>query len=642
MKPTQIRIWLFSSLLTIFSIPAVAQTNISGIINSYSAVTAVNTGSNAVTVTNSAGFAAGNRALLIQMKGATIDETNTSSYGTITNLNEAGNYELLTVCSVSGNDIDFQHTLLNSYDPTGLVQLVRVPVYANALITGGDLQAMPWNGSIGGVLAMEVTGTLDFGTQNMDLSGSGFLGGAAVESGAGCSFILDNSYFQPLSGADTKGLKGEGIAAAIANKECGRGPQANGGGGGNNHNAGGGGGGNLGAGGAGGQRIKSGTFNCGSNPGVTGPALAYSNAANKIYIGGGGGAGHGNNAGIVGEEGQNGGGIVLIRAGTLVGNGQTINASGIAQTTNTLNEGAGGGGAGGAVLLEVGAFSGVVNVDVSGGRGGNTDNTGTSNCNGPGGGGGGGAIWVNGGAVPAAILPNLAGGAAGVIASNGQGNCTNGNSNNGEPGLTGATRTGLVIPESSTNFAGCVVMGTELKAWNGITTLAGNVLTWTTEQEWNNHYFDLQHSTNGTDFYFLGQIKGKGNSETPQSYQWLHATTDGETHFYRLRQVDFDGTSALSGTIEISHRPNATPPITLYPNPIQQGESLHLKLADPQETLIDMAIYDLLGNQVMVSDPSPDHSQNKMVLVPHLAPGLYYIKVRLGSGQVPHLPLLIQ
>ena len=99
----------------------------------------------------------------------------------------------------------------------------------------------------------------------------------------------------------------------------------NGGGGGNNHNAGGGGGGNYGAGGDGGNRVDAPIGNCQSNsPGKGGLALntfGYNLtpvANNKIFMGGGGGAGHDN--GGTGIQGGAGGGIIYISANSIIGN----------------------------------------------------------------------------------------------------------------------------------------------------------------------------------------------------------------------------------------------------------------------------------------------------------------------------------
>ncbi|MDW8159331.1 MAG: hypothetical protein RML72_10730, partial [Bacteroidia bacterium] len=64
--------------------------------NAYAKVTAINLCDNSVTVSSTNGFNVGDKVLIIQMKGATIDQTNTANYGNILNYNSAGNYEFQT------------------------------------------------------------------------------------------------------------------------------------------------------------------------------------------------------------------------------------------------------------------------------------------------------------------------------------------------------------------------------------------------------------------------------------------------------------------------------------------------------------------------------------------------------------------
>jgi hypothetical protein len=72
--------------------------SIGGVVNIYTAVT--NMTPNSVTVTSANGFAVGDRVLLIQVKGALINTTNTASFGQVTNLGSAGNFELLRLPSM--------------------------------------------------------------------------------------------------------------------------------------------------------------------------------------------------------------------------------------------------------------------------------------------------------------------------------------------------------------------------------------------------------------------------------------------------------------------------------------------------------------------------------------------------------------
>ncbi|MFN8362048.1 MAG: T9SS type A sorting domain-containing protein [Candidatus Kapaibacterium sp.] len=418
--------------LLLLSIPASAQspTIISGVINTYAKVTAVDYCGKTLTVTSTAGFSIGDRALLIQMQGATIDTTNTDQFGTITAIGEAGNCEYVTIEAVAPTTLRLKTMLVQNYNPQGAVQLVRVPKYVTAWVQGAPLTAQAWDGSTGGVLAFEASGAVDIlGT--IDVSGKGFRGGAP-NTGTITEYH-QTDYTTKL--ADNKGgAKGEGIAKTDTLHTASRGANANAGGGGNAHNAGGGGGSNYGAGGIGGNEYQQGTSL--TVGGVGGKELRYSGTYPKIFMGGGGGGGHQNNT--VGTPGTAGGGIVIIKSGVLVGRGNSILAGGADQKNSARNDGAGGGGGGGSVYLDVERITSSVTVDVHGGKGGAV----SAEPHGPGGGGGGGSISVRLPATLDSILPLYGGGAAGVMTSS---NTTWG----AEAGKPGGTQTGIAIPEGT-------------------------------------------------------------------------------------------------------------------------------------------------------------------------------------------------
>lgn len=628
----------------------IAQTNISGIINDYSDVTAINSSTNSIDVSSATNFSVGDKVLLIQMQGATIDETQNNTFGTILDYGNSGNYEFLTICNKNGNTIYFDKTMLNTYDVMGKVQLVSVPQYTNAVIFGGDLSASPWNGTTGGVLVFDVEGTLDFGTQNINVDGLGFNGGQAVPSGNGCSFLDDESYFTDLTSTDETALKGEGIAIQIPTKECGRGPQANGGGGGNNHNGGGSGGANYGFGGAGGQRVKSSTFTCGSVVGVNSMNLVQGYANGKLFLGGGGGAGHGNNAGILGESGLNGGGIVIISATTLNGNGQTINANGISATQNTEGEGGGGGGAGGTVFISSTTISSTLNVNANGGKGTDVDNIGTSNCNGPGGGGGGGLIWVNTMSVPTNLMTSVQGGISGVITSTSQSNCTVGSSNGGQNGEDGAVLTDLALNESTAIFNSAFLTETACKSY---TSPSGNYV-WTTTNVYNDTLYgaglngcdsiliiDLTINTVDTSVSLNGSVLSANLAG--QSYQWVdcdnnYGILNGATNqsFTPLANGNYAviittancvDTSSCYAITTIGVLENTfTSKIDIYPNPTQGQLTINLNQAY-KTTLVTVKS---MEGKIISTEKFKNKSQLNILID---APKAYYlIEIETKSG----------
>jgi len=383
---------------------------VSGVLNTYYQVTAVNSGANTVTVANAAGLAAGQRVLILQAKGAAITTANSAAYGDISALNNAGGYEFNTICSISGNEIWLRDQFVNAYNVTGQVQLVTIPSYSSVVIAGA-VTAAPWDPVTGkgGVVVVEASGTITLNA-DIDVSGQGFQGGALVNyptptyDCGPADFVTQFFLPMPASGNVTAGRKGEGITGYILNEEYARGKLANGGGGGNNANTGGGGGGNYGAGGLGGKRAGETLGQChGQYPGYGGSSLTsygYSAGINRIFFGGGGGSGHENNG--VGTPGGNGGGIIILSAATIAGGGGRLVASGLfpvnpacGDPTQAEGDGAGGGGAGGVIILNAPTITGAITAEAKGGQGSNSSNT-VGDCTGPGGGGGGGLVWTAG------------------------------------------------------------------------------------------------------------------------------------------------------------------------------------------------------------------------------------------------------
>jgi hypothetical protein len=310
------------------------QTNISGIINAYTNVTTVTSGSctacqvgcsDVLTVGSSSSFSVGDKVLIFQMQGAVIDQSQTATFGNISSLNNTGNYEIATVNSIPNATTVNVSPLTKTYSTStsaipGVTQLIKVPVYAGNVNVSATLTAQAWNGTTGGVLAFIASGNVILNA-NIDVSGLGFRGAVHHESsGADCS---EARYYADETVDYVKGgRKGEGIATFIVGKERLRGKQANGGGGGTGHNGGGGGGGNGGAGGLG-ATMYPGCPNI-AGQGLGGAQLTATPTA--TFMGGGAGAGdsNGNVGAETGGNGTNGGGIVIIQADSII---NTVNTS---------------------------------------------------------------------------------------------------------------------------------------------------------------------------------------------------------------------------------------------------------------------------------------------------------------------------
>ncbi len=387
-------------------------------INYYAPILSFNACENKILVEDITNFSTGDTVLIIQMKGALIDSSNTPAFGTITDYRNCGNFEFNYIKSISGNTVILRNVLTRSYDfAEGKVQLIKVPTYSN-LITADPLTCVPWNGSTGGVLVFIVNDTLTLNA-GIDVSVKGFRGGknAIIANSLTCS---QNGYYYD-SASPQNARKGEGIASLNFDKWNGRGKLANGGGGGNGQNSGGGGGSNSSAGGFGGYQLDSCNNPFLDNRGIGGVALNYSNTTNRIFLGGGGGAGQvDSDDSYFTAEGGIGGGIIIIKARCLQTYNYSIDAYGSVGEYQACppachTDGMGGGGAGGTILLDINNYLDSLTIHLEGGDGIKVLNyPGPSERVGPGGGGSAGVVWFAG-SIPPFTGIYKTGGTNGVI-----------------------------------------------------------------------------------------------------------------------------------------------------------------------------------------------------------------------------------
>lgn len=96
-----------------------------------------------------------------------------------------------------------------------------------------------------------------------------------------------------------------------------------------------------------------------------------------------------------------------------------------------------------------------------------------------------------------------------------------------------------------------VALPVELISFTGMKTANGNLLNWTTATEIDNSHFDVQVSDDGVVWRTIGTVQGNGTSMDEHNYGYLDQHASGSVHYYRLKQVDFDGSYAYSEVITI-------------------------------------------------------------------------------------------
>ena len=157
---------------------------------------------------------------------------------------------------------------------------------------------------------------------------------------------------------------------------------------------------------------------------------------------------------------------------------------------------------------------------------------------------------------------------------------------------------GGITTQAVTIVIGGYPLPVELTAFDAKAAGPDARLTWLTASELNNDRFEVERSFDGRTFAYLGRVAGHGSKLTPTSYGYLDAGV-GRLHqqvYYRLRQVDFNGTSAYSGVRAVSFAGGAAA-ISLYPNPATASTTLDLT-ALPAASTYQVLLLDATGRQV--------------------------------------------
>jgi hypothetical protein len=125
-------------------------------------------------------------------------------------------------------------------------------------------------------------------------------------------------------------------------------------------------------------------------------------------------------------------------------------------------------------------------------------------------------------------------------------------------------------------------------------------LLWSTATELNNLGFEIECSIDGQDnFVTVGFVDGKGSSTEINYYSFTdNPQVSGVNQlYYRLKQVDFDGTFSYSDVVNVSYDVPAEFVLSQnYPNPF--NPSTRISYFVPKESFVSIKVYDFLGREV--------------------------------------------
>jgi photosystem II stability/assembly factor-like uncharacterized protein len=174
------------------------------------------------------------------------------------------------------------------------------------------------------------------------------------------------------------------------------------------------------------------------------------------------------------------------------------------------------------------------------------------------------------------------------------------------------------IPISSTNYQYAIIdsMNQFAAQGNGFYKLASDffipvelasfsaelveqdvVLNWTTASELNNQGFEIEHSSDNEYFSKIGFVPGFGTTTEMKSYSFRISDIQSGVQYYRLKQIDFDGTETIYNSVEVTGPvPNTFVLNQNHPNPFNPATAISFSL--PVESVVTIKLFNLLGQEV--------------------------------------------
>ena len=162
--------------------------------------------------------------------------------------------------------------------------------------------------------------------------------------------------------------------------------------------------------------------------------------------------------------------------------------------------------------------------------------------------------------------------------------------------------------------------------------MAAVLLRWATATEENNREFVVQRSLNGREFTAIGTVAGRGNTTTPQAYTFtdIELPTRQGLLYYRLRQVDTDGTATFSPVRTVNPKAEPSKIALQIMAPDQSGMGLRYQFTGPVLGSEQVELYSIMGQRLGKYRPAADGTGS--IPVEGLPTGTYVLHLVSDSG----------
>ena len=162
-------------------------------------------------------------------------------------------------------------------------------------------------------------------------------------------------------------------------------------------------------------------------------------------------------------------------------------------------------------------------------------------------------------------------------------------------------------------------------------SLAANVVTldWSTATETNNKGFEIERSSDNSNWNAIAFVAGKGTIAEQQHYSYSDNLSGIEPSklYYRLKQIDFDGSFKYSSIAAVAVTPLEFSLSQNYPNPFNPTTSISYQV--PEKSFVTLKVYDLLGKEVaaLVNEDKASGKYTVVFNASNLPSGIYIYKL---------------
>ncbi len=165
-----------------------------------------------------------------------------------------------------------------------------------------------------------------------------------------------------------------------------------------------------------------------------------------------------------------------------------------------------------------------------------------------------------------------------------------------------------------------------------VNTNGNVVLDWSTATEINNQMFEIERKAENSEYVTVGYINGYGTTTEPQEYSYIDKTVETGIYFYRLKQIDFQGTYEYSDVIEVDvNGPSHFALGQNFPNPFNPSTQIEFRI--PEAGFVNLAVYNLVGEEValLVNGQVEAGIHEVTFDASNLPSGAYFYKLQSGS-----------